>query len=88
MLEKIFQIKNKSGLHARPAAKFVELTGKYNSRIIVSKDGQEVNGKSIMGLMMLEASRGSKLYVTADGPDAEQFLDEIEGLVNNKFGED
>ena len=87
-LTKEFQIANKLGIHARPAAMFVRLTNKFVCNIFVEKDGEKVNGKSIMGLMMLAAGPGSKLKVHAEGHDASQALAEIEALINRKFDED
>ncbi|MCX6896538.1 MAG: HPr family phosphocarrier protein [Verrucomicrobia bacterium] len=87
-LTKEFQIANKLGIHARPAAMFVRLTNKFTCNIFVEKDGEKVNGKSIMGLMMLAAGPGSKLKVHAEGHDASQALAEIEALINRKFDED
>lgn len=87
-LTREFQIGNKLGIHARPAAMFVRVTNKFASNIFVEKDGEKVNGKSIMGLMMLAAGPGSKLKVYADGHDAAQALAEIEALINRKFDED
>ena len=71
-VERSITIKNKQGLHARPAALFVQMANKFNSEIVVSKGKQKVNGKSIMGIMMLEAGYGSKVVIAADGDDAEQ----------------
>ena len=82
---KTFTITNKQGLHARPAALFVKTANRYRSEIWVSKDGEEVNGKSIMGLMMLAAEFGSEVEVAADGPDAEDAIKEIEQLIANGF---
>jgi phosphocarrier protein HPr len=79
---------NRYGLHARPAALFVKTSNRFKSEVWVEKDGEEVNGKSIMGLMMLAAGHGSKLKVSASGNDAEKFLEEIEQLVANRFNED
>ena len=79
---------NKLGVHARPAAMFVKTANKFASDITVEKDGEEVNGKSIMGLMMLAAGQGSKLMVTASGDDAGQAIREIELLIERKFDED
>ncbi len=76
------------GLHARPAAEFVKLANKYEAEILVSKDGLEVNGKSIMGVMMLAAERGSKIEIRARGADAEQAVDALVALVTNCFGEE
>ena len=81
-------IMNRYGLHARPAAMFVKTSNRFKSEVWVEKDGEEVNGKSIMGLMMLAAGHGSKLRVSAAGPDAEKFLDEIEQLVAKRFHEE
>lgn len=79
---------NKLGVHARPAAMFVKVANKFESEIFVEKDGETVNGKSIMGLMMLAAGPGSKLHVRASGPDAPQALSELELLLKRKFDED
>lgn len=81
-------ILNRYGLHARPAAMFVKTSNRFKSDIWVEKDGEEVNGKSIMGLMMLAAGHGSKLKITATGADAENFLSEIEELVAKRFHEE
>ena len=79
---------NKLGVHARPAAMFVKVANKYESEIMVEKDGETVNGKSIMGLMMLAAGPGSKLHVRANGPDASQAVNDLEALLKRKFDED
>lgn len=81
-------IQNRLGLHARPSAMFVKVCSRFRSEIWVEKDGEQVNGKSIMGLMMLAAGQGSKLLVTCEGPDAEKALAEIEALIARKFDED
>jgi phosphocarrier protein len=81
------QIVNKNGLHARPAAEIVKLASKYKSEITMVRDDLEVNGKSIMGVMMLAAECGATLVVRAQGPDAEQAVDAIVALVARKFGE-
>ena len=81
-------ILNRYGLHARPAAMFVKTSNRFKAEVWVEKDGEEVNGKSIMGLMMLTAGHGSKLKISASGSDAEKFLDEIEQLVASRFNED
>ena len=70
-------IKNKSGLHARPAAMFVQIANKFESNITVSKGRQKVNGKSIMGILMLAASKGAKIVISANGADAEQAVEEL-----------
>ena len=82
------EIINKLGLHARPCAKFVKLANTFKSEVWVGKDGDTVNGKSIMGLMMLAAGNGSKLMLTCEGADAEQALAAIEKLILSKFDED
>jgi phosphocarrier protein len=82
------QILNKAGIHARPAAMFVKLASRFKSDIFVEKDGEKVNGKSIMGLLMLAAGPGSRLMVEANGGDADQAVKEIEALIQAKFGEE
>ena len=81
-------VTNKLGVHARPAAMFVKVANRFESEIYVEKDGETVNGKSIMGLMMLAAGPGSKLHVRASGPDASQAVNELEQLLKRKFDED
>jgi phosphocarrier protein HPr len=81
-------VSNKLGIHARPAALFVKIANRFHCNIFVEKDGERVNGKSIMGLMMLAAGPGSKLTVHAEGHDASQALSELETLVKRKFDED
>jgi phosphocarrier protein len=83
-----FKVSNKLGIHARPAAMFVKTANRFSCDIFVEKDGERVNGKSIMGLMMLAAGPGSKLTVHANGHDASQALTEIETLINRKFDEE
>ncbi len=87
-VEKEIPIVNRLGLHARPAAMFVRIASRYRSEIWVSKEGEEVNGKSIMGLMMLAAGQGSKLRVRCEGPDAEKALEELQELIKARFNED
>ena len=82
------KIRNQYGIHARPAALFVKTASRYDSDIIVENGNNKVSGKSIMGLMTLEASCGSTLKVTAEGPDAEEVLDELQSLVENNFDEE
>ena len=81
-------IVNKLGIHARPAAMFVKTANRFECDIFVEKDGEKVNGKSIMGLMMLAAGPGSKLMVHAEGGDAARALVELEALLHRKFDED
>ena len=83
-----FHVANKLGIHARPAALFVKTANRFSCDIFVEKDGEKVNGKSIMGLMMLAAGPGSKLTVHAQGHDASQALAEIETLIKRKFDEE
>ena len=88
LMTRDFKISNKLGIHARPAAMFVKTANRFSCDIFVEKDGERVNGKSIMGLMMLAAGPGSKLTVQANGHDAPQALAEIETLINRKFDEE
>jgi phosphocarrier protein HPr len=87
-LEKELAVLNRLGLHARPAAMFVRIASRYRCDVWVAKEGEEVNGKSIMGLMMLAAGQGSKLKIRCDGLDAEKAMAELEELVNARFHED
>lgn len=81
-------IQNRNGLHARPAAMFVKISSRSRAEVWVEKDGEQVNGKSIMGLMMLAAGKGSKLKLIAEGVDGEKVLDELSSLINSKFNEE
>ena len=81
-------ILNKRGLHARASAKIVEASARFHSEIHIIKDGTAVNGKSIMGLMMLAASIASTVMVTTEGPDAQEALTAILALIEAKFGEE
>lgn len=87
MTERTVKIVNKNGLHARPAAEIVKTASRFHSDITVVRDDLEVNGKSIMGVMMLAAEYGSTLTIRADGPDADQALDALAALIAGKFGE-
>ena len=87
-LERTIQIQNRYGLHARPAAEFVKLASRFRSELWVKKDDLEVNGKSIMGVMMLAAEYGSEITIRAVGDDAPEALSELCGLVDRKFGEE
>ena len=80
-------IQNRNGLHARPAAMFVKISSRFRAEVWVEKDGERVNGKSIMGLMMLAAGKGSNVKFLATGADAEQMLAELEELFTRKFDE-
>lgn len=83
IIEKKITIKNKLGLHARPAALFVQIANKFDSEITVRKDKEEVNGKSIMGIMMLAAGKGSIIYIKAEGDDAERAILELGKLLSD-----
>ncbi len=87
-VEKVIVIQNELGLHARAATKLVQLASKFPCEITVSKDGHEVNGKSIMGVLMLVASKGTTVTVRARGDRAAEAVDAIKALIDDKFGED
>ena len=87
-IEKDVPVINRLGLHARPAAMFVRIASRFRSEIWVSKEGEEVNGKSIMGLMMLAAGQGSKLHLRCEGPDAAKAIVDLEELINARFHEE
>ena len=88
MAQQEFTIENKLGIHARPAAQFVKLASKFACDIQVEKDGEEVDGKSIMGLMMLAAGHGSVIQISAEGDDAEQAIQALGELISKKFEEE
>jgi phosphocarrier protein len=85
---RVFKIRNQLGMHARPASLFVKTATQFEAEITVQKDGNVINGKSIMGLMMLAAEMGSELEVIAQGDDAAEALNAIGQLFKDKFGED
>ncbi|MBI5886399.1 MAG: HPr family phosphocarrier protein [Deltaproteobacteria bacterium] len=87
-VERRFKIRNKLGLHARAAALFVQAASRFDSEIFVAKNGQEVNGKSIMGILILAAAQGSEIVVKADGSDADGALSALGNLIDDGFGED
>lgn len=87
LIERAVRIVNPLGLHARPAAEFVKIAARFTSSVAVRKDAMEVNGKSIMGMMMLAAEQGSELAIRIDGDDAEAAFLALEGLVAAGFGE-
>ena len=87
MLEKEIEIINKLGLHARAAAKLVKLASGFECEIEIQKDTQKVNAKSIMGVMMLAASRGNVITIYTEGTEETKAMDAVEALINNKFGE-
>jgi phosphocarrier protein len=88
MQSKQIEIINQLGLHARAAAKLVALASSFDSEIELEKDGQTVNGKSIMGVMMLAASKGSILILKIEGPDETEAMQQIEVLIEDRFGEE
>jgi phosphocarrier protein HPr len=83
-----FVVLNQYGIHVRPASLFCRIASRYDAEITVEKDGNSVSGKSMMGLMTLEAGKGAKLKVIADGEDAEAAVDELGQLIRNTFGEE
>jgi len=87
-VKKEMVVANKLGIHARPAAMFVKTANQFDCEVFVEKDGETVNGKSIMGLMMLAAGPGCKIRIQADGQDAVQAVHEIEALLQRKFAEE
>lgn len=86
-LSRELEVQNKMGIHARPAAMIVRVTNKFDAEVLVQKDDEEVNGKSIMGLMMLAAGKGSKVHFNVTGGDAEPMLNELQELFERKFDE-
>ncbi|MBI1841905.1 MAG: HPr family phosphocarrier protein [Verrucomicrobia bacterium] len=87
-ISKELLVSNKLGIHARPAAMFVRLANKFDCQVFVEKDGDRVNGKSIMGLMMLAAGPGSRLLVYAEGVEAAKAVQELEALLKRNFDEE
>ncbi len=88
MTELTVRIANKNGLHARPAAEVVKIASRFKSEITMTRDDLEVNGKSIMGVMMLAAECGAEIHLRARGPDAEEAIAAIARLIEGRFGED
>jgi phosphotransferase system HPr (HPr) family protein len=84
LIKKKVVVKNKQGLHARPAALFVQIANKFDSRITIRRDSEEVNGKSIMGILMLGAEKDSTIIIEADGDDAHDALSELEKVVGSE----
>ena len=84
VIKKKLVVKNKQGLHARPAALFVQVANKFDARITVRRDNEEVNGKSIMGMLMLGAERDSSIIIEADGEDASLAMSELEKIVSSE----
>ena len=87
MIERVIEIKNKLGLHARAAAKLVHTAARFKSDIKVRKGDEEVDGKSILGILLLAAGRGTSITLRADGPDERDALDAVEKLIDDKFDE-
>ena len=88
VVERTFRIMNELGLHARAATRFVQIANRFSSEVEVEKDGQKVNGKSIMGVLMLVAAKGSTVTVRSSGEDAQKAVDALGVLIRNKFDED
>lgn len=84
VIRKKITVKNRQGLHARPAALFVQIANKFDSRITVKRDKEEVNGKSIMGILMLGAENGSQIIIEAEGGDAQSAITELEKIVTSE----
>ena len=87
-LSRTVEIINKLGMHARAAAKFVNLASSFNSDVKIEKNGQKVDGKSIMGVMMLAAAKGTEITLHITGNDADTCINDLENLINNRFDED
>jgi phosphocarrier protein HPr len=87
-VEIVLTIRNELGLHARAATMFVQVAARFEASVYVTKDGREVNGKSIMGVLTLVASKGTSIGIRAEGPDAQELCDALTELVANKFGEE
>lgn len=88
MITKKISVLNKLGIHARPAAQFVRVASRFRSDVTVEKDDESVDGKSIMGLMMLAVGWGANITVTVEGPDEAEAIEALEQLVQSKFGEE
>lgn len=87
-IERTFTVENKAGLHARTASLIVQTLGKFQSEVFLSKGSERINGKSIMGVMMLAATQGSRVKVEIDGPDAEETMAALAELFESRFGEE
>jgi phosphocarrier protein len=88
MIERELEIQNRLGLHARAAAKLVHLTGRYSSQVKLQKDGEEVDAKSILGVLLLAAAQGSRIVVHCDGDDENEAMQAISDLIANRFDEE
>jgi phosphocarrier protein HPr len=87
MQQQAIEIVNKLGLHARASAKLTQMAGQFTAEVWISREGRKVNAKSIMGVMMLAAAKGSVVAIETDGPDEAQAMTALLGLINDKFGE-
>ncbi|HEX9451513.1 MAG TPA: HPr family phosphocarrier protein [Burkholderiales bacterium] len=87
MQQREIEIVNKLGLHARASAKLTQMAGQFTAEVWITRDGRKVNAKSIMGVMMLAAAKGSLVAIEIDGPDEDQAMAALVGLINDKFGE-
>ena len=87
MQQREIEISNKLGLHARASAKLTQMAGQFTAEVWIARDGRKVNAKSIMGVMMLAAAKGSVVVIETDGPDEAQAMSALVGLINDKFGE-
>jgi phosphocarrier protein HPr len=88
MIERRAEIVNRLGLHARAAAKLVNTAGRFQSRVTVSKDGEEVDAKSILGVLLLAASQGTELTIRCEGDDEDECIEAVSGLIANRFDEE
>jgi phosphocarrier protein HPr len=88
MFQQNVTVKNKTGLHARPAALFVQTANKFRSEVFIEKEGKKVNAKSIMGVMSLAVSQGTQIIISAQGEDEEEAVKKLVELIESKFGED
>ncbi|HXU31002.1 MAG TPA: HPr family phosphocarrier protein [Thermoanaerobaculia bacterium] len=88
MIERELEIVNRLGLHARAAAKLVQTTSGFKSRVTLIREGEEIDGKSILGILLLAAAQGSRMIVRTEGPDEVEALDAIAELIANRFGEE
>lgn len=88
MIEKVYTVSNRLGLHARPASMFVKTTSRFSSHVKIVKDGQEIDGKSIMGILMLAAGPGTELKIVAEGPDENDVISSLDDLFHRRFDDD
>lgn len=88
MIEKVYTVSNRLGLHARPASMFVKTTSRFSSQVKIVRDGQEIDGKSIMGILMLAAGPGTELKIVAEGPDEKDVISSLDDLFHRRFDDD